>query len=77
MSRLSTVSRIEDQELSAKGLGISIPSLQEGIEEFFEAFSFFRFKRNSKGKRRIYEGESNIIRNVATCCAVGYTAGWT
>jgi hypothetical protein len=25
---------------------------------------------------RIYEGESKIIRNVATYCAVGYTAGW-
>jgi hypothetical protein len=24
----------------------------------------------------IYEGESKIIRNVATYCAVGYTAGW-
>jgi hypothetical protein len=23
-----------------------------------------------------YEGESKIIRNVATYCAVGYTAGW-
>jgi hypothetical protein len=25
---------------------------------------------------RTYEGESKIIRNVATYCAVGYTAGW-
>jgi hypothetical protein len=25
----------------------------------------------------MYEGESKIIRNVATYCAVGYTAGWT
>jgi hypothetical protein len=25
---------------------------------------------------RFYEGESKIIRNVATYCAVGYTAGW-
>jgi hypothetical protein len=24
----------------------------------------------------MYEGESKIIRNVATYCAVGYTAGW-
>jgi hypothetical protein len=24
----------------------------------------------------MYEGESKIIRNVGTCCAVGYTAGW-
>jgi hypothetical protein len=24
----------------------------------------------------IYEGESKIILNVGTCCAVGYTAGW-
>jgi hypothetical protein len=24
----------------------------------------------------IYEGESKIIRNVGTCCAVGYIAGW-
>jgi hypothetical protein len=22
-----------------------------------------------------YEGESKIIRNIDTCCAVGYTAG--
>jgi hypothetical protein len=26
--------------------------------------------------RAAYEGESKIIRNVATYCAVGYTAGW-
>jgi hypothetical protein len=26
--------------------------------------------------RHFYEGESKIIRNVDTCCAVGYTAGW-
>jgi hypothetical protein len=24
----------------------------------------------------IYESESKIIRNVGSCCAVGYTAGW-
>jgi hypothetical protein len=24
-----------------------------------------------------YEGESKIICNIATYCAVGYTAGWT
>jgi hypothetical protein len=24
-----------------------------------------------------YEGESKIIRNVATYCAVGYAVGWT
>jgi hypothetical protein len=24
----------------------------------------------------LYEGQSKIIRNVDTCCAVGYTAGW-
>jgi hypothetical protein len=24
----------------------------------------------------IYEGQSKIICNVGTCCAVGYTAGW-
>jgi hypothetical protein len=29
------------------------------------------------GRDIFYEGESKIIRNVATCCAVGYTAGWT
>jgi hypothetical protein len=27
--------------------------------------------------RYTYEGESKIIRNVATYCAVGYTAGWS
>jgi hypothetical protein len=27
-------------------------------------------------KWSIYEGESKIIRIVATYCAVGYTAGW-
>jgi hypothetical protein len=24
----------------------------------------------------MYEGESKIIHNVDTCCAVGYTTGW-
>jgi hypothetical protein len=24
----------------------------------------------------MYTGESKIIHNVDTCCAVGYTAGW-
>jgi hypothetical protein len=23
-----------------------------------------------------WEGETNIVRNIGTCCAVGYTAGW-
>jgi hypothetical protein len=26
--------------------------------------------------RYIYEGESKIVCNVGTCCAIGYTAGW-
>jgi hypothetical protein len=27
--------------------------------------------------RETYEGESKIIRTVATYCAVGYSTGWT
>lgn len=46
-SRLSAVSRVEDQELSAKGPGISISSLQEDSERIYEDSSFFIFKRNA------------------------------
>jgi hypothetical protein len=35
------------------------------------------FKLRFHERQYIYEGESKIIRNVATYCAVGYTAGWT
>jgi hypothetical protein len=32
--------------------------------------------RTALAQEYTYEGESKIIRNVATYCAVGYTAGW-
>jgi hypothetical protein len=51
-----------------KGRGISIPLLQEDIEEFSEASSLFRFKRNVMVKHRIYpvadQASDNYLLNL-------------
>jgi hypothetical protein len=44
---------------------------KEGVQ-----WSGLCFKPSFPVKEAKYEGESKIIRNVATYCAVGYTAGW-
>ncbi|GFG31979.1 hypothetical protein Cfor_01301, partial [Coptotermes formosanus] len=60
-SLLSALSRAGDEALSAKQREIPIPSLQEDIEDFSEASSFFRSKRNAMEKHRFY----------SKCCGSG------
>jgi hypothetical protein len=63
---LSALSRAGDEALSAKQREIPIPSLQEDIEDFSEASSFFRSKRNAMEKHRFYSVRDQAINNLTT-----------